>query len=39
MFARGAFSTFIYGTCELQMGLDGGCPPALCTHLDLVARA
>jgi hypothetical protein len=40
----GAFSTFVYGTCEVT-GSDGGCPPPLqiqvqplCTQLAAVAR-
>lgn len=40
------FATFIYGTCEIRRGSDGGCPPPLaiqiqplCAHLDAVARA
>jgi hypothetical protein len=43
--ARG-FSTFIYGTCKIEAGADGGCPPPLqiqiqplCAHLEAVARA
>ena len=42
----GGFSTFSYGTCELELGAEGGCPPPLqiqiqplCAHLDAVARA
>lgn len=38
------FSSFIYGTCELPIFADGGCPPPLeiqiqplCAHLDVVA--
>jgi hypothetical protein len=41
----GGFSTFIYGTCEIE-GYDGGCPPPLaiqiqplCAYLEFVARA
>jgi hypothetical protein len=41
-----AFSTFSYGTCELEIGTDGGCPvplqiqiQPLCTYLGFVARA
>jgi hypothetical protein len=37
---------FIYGTCEVEIGTDGGCPPPLqiqiqplCAHLAVVARA
>jgi hypothetical protein len=44
--AAGGFSTFIYGTCEIEVGTDGGCPPPLqiqiqplCAHLETVARA
>lgn len=44
--ATSAFTTFIYGDCEVPAGSDGGCPPPLsiqiqplCTHLDVVARA
>jgi hypothetical protein len=40
------FATFVYGTCEPQGGIDGGCPPPLqlqiqplCAHIDAVARA
>jgi hypothetical protein len=40
------FSTFSYGTCELEIGMDGGCPvplqiqiQPLCTYLEFVARA
>jgi hypothetical protein len=40
------FATFIYGTCEPEGGIDGGCPSPLqiqiqplCAHLDAVARA
>jgi len=43
---RAEVSTFGYGTCELEAGTDGGCPPPLqiqiqplCTHLGDVARA
>lgn len=42
----GGFSTFGYGTCELEPFSDGGCAPPLqiqiqplCAHLDAVARA
>jgi hypothetical protein len=43
---RAGFSTFVYGTCEIDAGTDGGCPPPLqiqvqplCSHLEAVARA
>lgn len=42
---NGEFSTFVYGTCEVE-GFDGGCSPPLtiqiqplCSHLDVVASA
>ena len=42
----GGFTTFSYGTCEIEVGTDGGCPvplqiqiQPLCTYLDVVARA
>jgi hypothetical protein len=41
-----SFVTFIYGTCEVEIGAEGGCPPPLqiqiqplCAHLAVVARA
>jgi hypothetical protein len=44
--ARGGVASFIYGTCELEMFSDGGCPPPLaiqiqplCAHLEFVAQA
>ena len=40
------FVTFSYGTCQVEVGAEGGCPPPLqlqiqplCTHIDVVARA
>lgn len=40
------FVTFTYGTCEVKIGSEGGCPPPLqiqirplCAHLDVVTRA
>jgi hypothetical protein len=42
----GVIVSFIYGTCEIPAGSDGGCAPPLqlqitplCDHLDAVARA
>ena len=42
----GAFTTFVYGTCRIEGGTDGGCPPPLqiqvqplCTQLASVAEA
>ncbi len=44
--SSGGFAGFSYGTCELEIGEEGGCPvplqiqiQPLCTHLDVVARA